>query len=71
MTAVTILESIDTSQRTRAVEMLRQYVQDLRNEQKWDALLSEHPQPMLDLAAGALREHEQGKTKELESFSCH
>ncbi|MGX9365494.1 hypothetical protein ACTVJH_05565 [Desulfoplanes sp. PS50] len=65
LTAVTILESIDESQRTRAVEMLRQYVQDIRNEQKWDKILREHPQPMLDLAAQALDEHTQGKTKEM------
>jgi hypothetical protein len=65
LTAVTILESIDESQRTRAVEMLRQYVQDIRNEQKWNKVLKEHPQPMLDLAAQALDEHTQGKTKEM------
>ncbi len=65
ITAVEILESIDSNQRSRALEMLRNFVHELRSEQKWEELFAKHPSPMIKMARQALKEHEEGRSRKL------
>ncbi len=65
LTAVEILESIDSSQRSQALEMLRNYVYELRREQKWEELFSKYPAPMIKMAKQAIKEHGEGKSRKL------
>jgi hypothetical protein len=65
LTAVEILESINAVHRNQALEMLRNFAQELRSEQKWEELYSKHPEPMKKMAKQALKEHREGKSQEL------
>jgi len=65
LTAVEILESINESHRNQALELLRDFVHELRSEQKWEELYSTHPGPMKEMAKQALKEHREGKSREL------
>ena len=65
LTAVEILESINAIHRNQALEMLRNFVHELRSEQKWEELYSKHPGPMRKMAKQALKEHREGKSREL------
>jgi len=65
LTAVEILESISTVHRNQALEILRGFVQEFRSEEKWEELLSKHPEPMIKMAKQALEEHRAGKSQEL------
>jgi hypothetical protein len=65
ITAVEILESIDVTHRTQALELLRNFVSELRSEQKWEELYSKHPGPMKEMAKHALKEHEAGNSRKL------
>ena len=65
LTAVEILESISAIHRNQALEMLRNFVHELRSEQKWEELYSKHPGPMRKMAKQALKEHRKGKSREL------
>ena len=65
LTAVEILESINVVHRNQALEMLRNFAHELRSEQKWQELYSKHPGPMKKMAKQALKEHKEGKSREL------
>jgi hypothetical protein len=65
LTAVEILESIDTAHRNQALEMLRNFAYEVNSEQKWEELYSKHPEPMIKMARQALQEHRNGKSQEL------
>jgi hypothetical protein len=65
LTAVEILESINSVHRNQALEMLRNFAYELRSEQKWEELYSKHPGPMNKMAKQALKEHKEGKSQEL------
>lgn len=65
LTAVEILENIDESHRKQALEMLRNFAYELRSEQKWEELYSNHPGPMREMARQALKEHKEGKSQKL------
>jgi len=65
LTAVEILENIDAIHRNQALDMLRSFAQELRSEQKWEELYSKHPGPMREMAKQALKEHREGKSREL------
>ncbi len=65
ITAIEILEGIDTNHRDQALEMLRNFVHELRSEQKWEELYSQHPGPMIEMAKEALKEHRKGNSQEL------
>ena len=65
LTAVEILENIDESHRKQALEMLRNFAYELRSEQKWEELYSNHPGPMREMARQALKEHKEGKSRKL------
>ncbi len=65
LTAVEILESISVIHRNQALEMLRTFAYELRSEQKWEELYSNHPGPMKNMAKQALKEHREGKSREL------
>ncbi len=51
LTAVEILESISVIHRDQA--------------EKWEGLFSMHPEPMKKMAKQALKEHREGKSREL------
>ena len=65
ITAIEILESISQDHRDQAVEMLRKYAQEIRSEQHWESLLSEHDTPVKNMAAQALKAHREGKSHEM------
>ena len=65
LTAVEILESINSVHRNQALEMLRNFAYELRSEQKWEELYSKHPGPMNKMAKQALKEHREGKSQKL------
>jgi len=65
LTAVQIMENISAAHREQALEMLRNFAQELRSEQHWEQLYSNHPGPMKKMAAEALKEHRAGKSREL------
>ena len=65
LTAVEILEKIDASHRNQALEMLRNFAYELRSEQTWEELYTNHPGPMKKLAKQALKEHKEGKSRRL------
>jgi HSP90 family molecular chaperone len=65
LTAVEILESIDENCRNQALEMLRNFVHELRSEQKWEELYSNHPGPMKEMAKQALQDHREGNSRKL------
>ena len=65
LTAVEILESISVTHRAQALELLRTFAYELRSEQKWEDLCSKHPGPMKKMAKQALKEHREGKSREL------
>jgi Tfp pilus assembly ATPase PilU len=65
LTAVEILENIDANHRNQALEMLRNFVYELRSEQKWEELYSNHPGPMREMAKQALKDHKEGKSRKL------
>lgn len=65
LTAVEILESINAVHRNQALELLRNFAHELRSEQKWEELYSKHPGPMKKMAKQALKEHREGKSREL------
>ena len=57
LTAVEMMETIDTRQRSQALEILRNFINEVHSEQKWETLYSEHPEPMVKLAKQAIKEH--------------
>jgi len=63
LTAIEILESIDKVHRDQALEILRNYINELYHEQKWQELLSKYPEPMINMAKKALQEHSNGKSQ--------
>lgn len=65
LTAVEILESISAIHRDQAIEMLRAFAYERHIEEKWDGLFSMHPEPMEKMARQALKEHREGKSREL------
>jgi hypothetical protein len=65
ITAIEILEGIDANHRDQALEILRNFVYELRSEQKWEELYSQHPGPMKKMAKEALKEHREGKSQEM------
>ena len=65
LTAVEMLESIDANGRNQALEMLRNFVYDVRSEQKWEELYANHSGPMREMAKQALKEHKEGKSRAL------
>lgn len=65
LTAVEILESISVTHRAQALEVLRTFAYELRSEQKWEDLYSKHPGPMKKMAKQALKEHREGKSREM------
>jgi len=61
ITAVEIFENISPGYRNQALDMLRSFVEELNNEQKWEKLYSGHSGPMLRMAREALEEYHAGK----------
>jgi hypothetical protein len=65
LTAVEIFESISTAHRSQALEILRNFAQEIRSEQNWEQLYVKHSGPMKEMAAQALRDHAEGKSRKL------
>ena len=63
LTAIEIFENISAMHRNQALEMLRNFVQELRSEQKWESFYTNHPEPMKEMAKQALKEHREGKSR--------
>ena len=65
-TAIAILEELSEDRRKSVVEKLRQIAAEEKSDENWERTLSKHPQPMLDMADEALKEHKNGLTKPLD-----
>ena len=63
LTAIEIFENISAIHRNQALEMLRNFVQELRSEQKWESFYTDLPEPMKEMAKQALKEHREGKSR--------
>jgi len=44
---------------------LRNFAYELRSEQKWEDLYSNHPGPMREMAKQALKDYKEGKSQKL------
>jgi len=65
LTAIEILEGLSGVHRDQALELLRNFSHELRSERKWEGLYTEHPEPMIEMAKQALKEHKKGKSHRL------
>ena len=65
LTAIEMFEAIDVYHRSQALEILRNFINEIQSEQKWEKLYSEHPEPMIKMARQAVLEHREGKSQEL------
>ncbi|WP_028575874.1 hypothetical protein [Desulfonatronovibrio hydrogenovorans] len=66
MTAVEMLESITPGQRSQALEILRNFVDEINNEQKWQKLYAESSEPMIRMSRQALEEHQSGNSRKMQ-----
>jgi hypothetical protein len=64
-TMVAMLESLPGAKRRYLTEKLRELMNEEISDQKWDTTLDSNSQPMLKMAAQALKEHRQGKSKSM------
>lgn len=53
---------ISPGQRVQALEMLRVFVEELNNEQRWQKLYAESSEPMIRMARQAFKEYDQGNS---------
>jgi len=65
-TAIAILEDLPENRRRSVVNKLREIAFAETEDEKWEKLLTEHPEPMLQMAEEALKERQAGRTKPLE-----
>jgi len=65
LTAIEILEGLSGVHRDLALELLRNFSHELRSEQEWEDLYTKHPEPMIEMAKQALKEHKEGKSTAL------
>ena len=65
LTAVEIFESISATHKNQALEILRNFAQELRSEQNWEQLYSNHHELMKKMAAQARKEHREGKSRRM------
>lgn len=65
-TAIAILEELPENRRKPVVEKLRELAFAEAEDEKWEKLLSEHPEPILQMAQAALKEKKAGLTKPLD-----
>jgi len=60
-TVVKMLETLPISAQERAVEHLREYIEDLKDEAQWDAQFDAHSNKLSEMAARARKEIAEGK----------
>jgi hypothetical protein len=61
-TVVKMLETLPVSIRERAVEHLREYIEDLKDEAQWDAQFDETSDKLSEMANQARKEIADGKS---------
>jgi hypothetical protein len=65
ITMLAMLESLPGAKRKYLTEKLRELINEEISDQKWDTIIDTNSQPMLKMAAQALKEHRQGKSKSM------
>lgn len=60
-TVVKMLETLPVSIRERAVEHLREYIEDLKDEARWDAQFDNSSSELSEMAKKARKEIAEGK----------
>jgi len=63
--AAEMLETLNPHNREIVVDQIRELISEKQSDEKWKTLLNEHPEPMLEMADKALKEHLAGKSKPL------
>lgn len=61
-TAIKMLETLPPPTEEQAVEHLREYIEDLRDEAKWNAQFDRHSTKLSNAAAKARKEVAEGKS---------
>ena len=61
-TAIKMLETLPLTTQERAVEHLREYIEDLRDEAQWDAQFDKNSAKLSDAAAKARKEIAEGRS---------
>lgn len=64
-TVVKMLETLPTPTQERAVEHLREYIEDLRDEARWDKQFSQSSEKLVEMAKRAKAEIAEGKATPL------
>ena len=64
-TATTMLATLPRPEQKIAVEKLREIIHDIEDDRKWESLLEEHPEPLLNMAASAEKEIAAGRFEPL------
>lgn len=62
-TVIKMLETLPSPTQERAVEHLREYIEDLKDEEKWDGQFSKTADKLTEMAKKAKSEIAQGKAK--------
>jgi len=62
VTAVEMIEVLKADQRNYALEKLREIINEIQEEAKWDQAFTNNPEPMRKMARQALEAHENGKS---------
>lgn len=65
-TVVEMLESLPETAQARVVERLREYIQDLQDERKWDVSFEKTEQQLVAAARRARQEIAEGKAEPLD-----
>ncbi|MCX6639032.1 MAG: hypothetical protein NTW14_00940 [bacterium] len=65
-TALKMLESLPDHLQDRVVEHLREYVEDLRDEMKWDRTFKKNSEQLIRAAKKAKKEIEAGESTPLD-----
>jgi translation initiation factor 2B subunit (eIF-2B alpha/beta/delta family) len=65
-TLVTIMESLPENLQDRVVEYLREYIEDLRDEEQWNLSFQKTQQSLIMAAQRAKQEISEGKAQPLD-----
>lgn len=64
-TIIKMLEFLPAQTQARAVEHLREYIEDLRDEERWDAQFEKTSDKLFDAAREARKQIDEGKAAPL------
>lgn len=62
-TVIDMMSRLPRERQERIMNAMYDMVAEIESEEKWNTMLNEHSGPMEDMAAQALREHHEKKTR--------